>query len=385
MSPRGVGDRLTRAGTALAVASLALTVDNLRRLRRPPEHPAPSREVVSVLLPARDEAGHIDACLAALRAAADAAGGPGTPSRLEILVLDDGSADDTAARVAAVAAVDPRVRLLSGSPTPPGWIAKPWACHELAAAARPDAGVLVFLDADVVLAPDALVAATDLLRTSGLDLVSPHPRQEADGAVERLVQPLLAWSWLSMLPLRFAEHSPWPSMSAANGQFVVVDAGVYRRSGGHGAARSAVLDDLALLRAVKHAGGSGGVVDGTRLARCRMYVGGRAVRAGYTKSLWAAFGPAPAAVGVVGVLVLAHVVPAVAALTGSRTGLVGYAASVAARALAARRTGGRVGDTPAHPASVVVFGLLTADSFRSHRRGVLRWRGRPVEPAARAA
>ena len=376
---------LAGVGTALSIASLALTVDNLRHLRRPRADPPRPTETLSVLVPARDEADHIGPCLDAIRAAADAAGRPGRPARIEILVLDDGSTDDTAARVAAVTGADPRVRLLRGTPTPPGWLPKPWACDRLVAAARRDVGILVFLDADVVVEPDALAGAAALLRDSGLDLVSPHPRQVADGAAERLLQPLLAWSWLAMLPLRFAERSPWPSMSAANGQFVVADAAAYRRAGGHAAVRGEILDDVALLRAVKRSGGHGGVVDGTRLARCRMYVGGRAVRAGYTKSLWAAFGRGPAAAGVVGVLVVAHVVPALAALTGSRAGLVGYAASVAGRALAARRTGARVGDSLTHPLAIAVFGVLTVDSWVGRRRGVLRWRGRPVVPAARAS
>ncbi|MCW2816571.1 MAG: glycosyl transferase, partial [Nocardioides sp.] len=67
---------------------------------------------------------------------------------------------------------------------------------------------------------------------------------------------------------------------------------------------------------------------------------------------------------------------------GSRTGAVGYAASVASRALVAQRTGGRAGDAWAHPVSVLTLLGLTADSFRQRRRGSLQWKGRPVEVAA---
>ncbi|GAA4785457.1 glycosyltransferase [Actinomycetospora chlora] len=356
-------------GSALAVASLALTVDNLRRLRVPDPDAAPPRERVAVLVPARDEADGIADCLRALLAAT--AGWPAA----EVVVLDDGSHDATAARARALG-----VRVLDGTP-PPGWLAKPWACRRLAASVRAD--VLVFVDADVRVAPHGLAATVDLLRSSGLDLVSPHPRQLAEGAAERLVQPLLAWSWLATLPLGIAERSPRPSLTAANGQLLAVDARAYRAAGGH--PPDQVLDDLALLRAIKRAGGRGVVADGTGVATCRMYRGTTEVRDGYGKSLWAAFGTPVTAAGVVGLLALVHVLPAVAALGGSRVGLVGYLAGVASRALAARRTGARVRDALAHPVSVLALAALTADAWRGRRRGTLRWRGRPVavdRPAA---
>ena len=357
---------LTTLGTGLALGSLALTVDNLRRWRVPDPHAAPPVERVAVLVPARDEAEHITACLAALRAATH-----GWPVPAEIVVLDDGSTDDTAARARTAG-----VRVLDGTPPPPGWLAKPWACHRLAAATHPDTGVLVFVDADVVVEPHGLAATVELLRRAGLVLVSPHPRQLAATAAERLVQPLLAWSWLATLPLGLAERSPRPSTAAANGQVLAVDAAAYRAVGGH--APGDVLDDLALVRALKRAGYRGVVADGTGVARCRMYRGARAVREGYAKSLWAAFGSRAGAMAVLALLATAFVVPAAAALAGSRIGALGYAAGVASRVLVARRTGGRPADAVAHPLSVLAVGALTVDSWRRRRRGTLRWRGRPV-------
>ena len=101
--------------------------------------------------------------------------GPGSLARgrtgVRPLVLDDESGDGTAAVVRAVAGGDPRVRLLAGRPPPPGWLGKPNACRQAAAAAR--GIVLVFVDADFVVAPEGIARAVGLLRDSGLDLVSP--------------------------------------------------------------------------------------------------------------------------------------------------------------------------------------------------------------------
>jgi Glycosyl transferase family 2 len=362
------GRALTWVGTAGATALTAHTALNLRALRVPPVDPPAVAERISVLVPARDEEHRIAGCLATLL---DQVG----VADLEVLVLDDGSADRTAAIVADLAERDPRLRLLPGASLPPGWLGKPHACHQLAEAAT--GRVLVFVDADVRLAPHALAATVAVLREHRLDLVCPYPRQLARTPAERLVQPLLQWSWLTTLPLRLAERSPRPSLSAANGQLLAVDAASYRRAGGHRAVRAEVIEDLALLRAVKRVGGRGGVVDGTGLATCRMYHGWDELKDGYSKSLWAAFPSPAAAAGAVGLLGLCYVVPAAAALRGSAVGAAGYLAGVTGRYLVAERTGGRsLPDSLVHPASITMLGWLTARSWRLHRRGELRWKGR---------
>ena len=349
---------------------------NMRALRTPPSCPPEVPELVSVLVPARDEAHRIAPLVHALRAQR------GVP-HLEVLVLDDGSRDGTPAVVRAAAGGDRRVRLLEGAPPPDGLPGKPHACAQLAAAAR--GTVLVFVDADVVLAPHAVAAAVVLLRGTGLDLVSPYPRQLADTPATRLVQPLLSWSWLATLPLRRAERSPRPSLSAANGQFLVVDAGSLRRAGGFSAIADAVLDDLALVRAVKRTGGRGGVVDGSRIATCRMYDGWSDLSAGYRKSLWSAFGRPGTSFTVAALCAVTWVVPPLAAVAGSRAGMIGYAAAVASRALAAARTGGRIWpDALAHPISITAVLVLLARSWWGHWRGSLTWKGRPLAGAARA-
>lgn len=359
---------LVRAGTAVAVAGAVHAAVNARLVRRP-EPVSKRRARASVLVPARDEAAHIAACIESLR----------VQDVVEILVLDDGSSDATARLARAAAAGDPRVRVLAGSPIPPGWLGKAFACAQLAAAAEPGSEVLVFVDADVRLAPDAVASAVALLDSLALDLVSPQPRQVAVTAAERLVQPLLAWSWLTFLPLRLAERSRRPPLGAANGQFLAVRRAAYERAGGHDRVRADVLDDLALLRAVKRAGGHGTIVDGSRLASCRMYEGWSSLRDGYAKSLWAAFGSEPGAAAVVGLLGLGYLVPAVAAGCGSRVGAFGYAAGVVGRLVTARTGGDRAWpDTLSHPASVAMFAYLTANSLVQRRRATLRWKGRPV-------
>ena len=341
---------------ALVAALSAHTAVNARLLRVPVARPLTVR--TSVLLPVRDEAHRAGLCLDALL----------RNEFHELLVLDDGSTDDTLDVVRRVTGDDPRVRVLTGAPLPSGWLGKPHACQQLADAATGDA--LVFVDADVALAPHAVAATVGLL--DELDLVSPYPRQIADGPM-RLVQPLLQWSWLTFLPLRLAERSRRPSLSAANGQLLPVRRVTYDRAGGHAAVRDAVVEDIALLQAVKAVGGTGGVVDGTTLATTHMYDSWDDLVEGYTKSAWTV--PVPAAA----LLALLYVVPAVAALRGSRAGKIAYAAGVSGRIIAADRTGGRVWPDPlAHPVSVALLCWLTGRSHLARRRGTLTWKGRSL-------
>ncbi len=348
----------------LAGAAALLTLHgllNAQLLRVPTAMSTSAR--VSVLLPVRDEAARVGPTLYSLLAQEGV--------DLEVVVLDDGSTDGTAEVVRRVADGDPRVHLLTGRPLAIGWLGKPHACQQLAEAAASTSDVLVFVDADVVLAPHAVAATVALLEETGLDLLSPYPRQEAPGATA-LLQPLLQWSWLTFLPLRLAERSGRPSLSAANGQLLAVRRSAYDRAGGHAAVKAEVVEDVELLRALKRTGGRGGVCDGTDLATTRMYDGWDELVAGYTKSLWTL--PAPT----VALMALLYVVPPLAALRGSRAGLVGYAAGVAGRVVSARRTGGSVAASAAHPVSVAAFCLLAVRSRVHRRRGALMWKGRPL-------
>jgi hypothetical protein len=358
---------------ALPAVLTTHTVINAALLRRLPLAPPTATVSVALLVPARDEATRIAGCLRSLQAQ------QGVPD-LEIVVLDDGSTDDTAEVVGTIAGHDPRVRLVAGAALPDGWLGKPHACAQLAALTN--AEVLVFVDADVVLAPHAVAALLTLMHR--FDLVSAYPQLMARTLAERLVQPLLPWLWLTFLPLRAMERPSRSSLVGAGGQLLAVTRVGYERCGGHAAVRDAVLEDLALARALVRCARPVSLVDASALARCRMYESWTQLRSGYTKSLWAAGSTPAATLALVALVVGVYIGPVLAVAVSEwlpsgwlLAGGIGYALGVAGRMVSGGATRGRIWpDCLAHPVGVAVVAYLAVSSIVGHRRGTLSWKGR---------
>jgi hypothetical protein len=357
-------------GTARSIYQAHRVWRNARRTLIPPDDPPPVRDRVSVLMPARNEAHRIGPGIASLvrqRGVDD----------LEILVLDDNSTDGTSEAVLAAAAADPRVRVLTGRPLPEGWRGKPHACAQLADAAT--GSVLVFVDADVTFEPHAMASAIALMRRRHLDYVSPFPRQLTGSLAEKLLQPLTAWTRLSMVDMRHAEDSHENGSLLANGQFIVAEAKAYWRAGGHAAIRDAVIDDLWLASAMKATGSRGVPVEGSGLAACRMYDGWADLREGYTRWLWILFPTRRNLVKTIAQLVCSELVPPLAALRGSRIGLLGYTAAVAGRVVSGRAARDRIFPYAlASPVTAAISAGMYVDSVRRHQRGELSWKGRSL-------
>lgn len=268
--------------TALCLASLMLStlpallfLKNLRGYRPPyRSKTADSEPALSVLIPARNEELSIAASIQAAQA--------NSGVDLEIVVLDDHSQDATAAIVRELASHDPRIKLHEAPELPPGWCGKQHACHVLASlASKP---LLVFIDADVRLAPDSLSRMAGFLEESGADLASGFPRQETVGLLEQMVIPLMNFILLGFLPLDRMRLQNRPSMGAGCGQLFITRASSYRTMGGHATIRSTLHDGLKLPRAYRASGLKTDLFDATHVASCRMYRSAGEVWSGLAKN-----------------------------------------------------------------------------------------------------
>jgi chlorobactene glucosyltransferase len=233
---------------------------------------------LTVIIPARDEAANIGRCLRSLLAQDYPA------DRLKVLVIDDHSADDTAAIVRAIAARHPQVSLLSSPPLPPRWTGKSHACWIGARAAAPESQWLCFLDADVWGEPPLLSSAMHAATAQKLDLLSLAPRQELGSFAERLMLPcgLILLSFLQDLR---AVQGRSGSAVTATGQFMLIRRDAYEAVGGHAAVSTVICEDLEFARLLKQSGRAVLLMGGDNVIATRMYTGWRTLWPGFAKNL----------------------------------------------------------------------------------------------------
>ena len=353
---------------------------------------SPLNGTVDILIPARNEESSIKTCV---RAALNQS----HVSNMRVVVLNDNSTDGTLEQLHALraevthSATDSALKLSTESETAhherfvvinstdepqDGWLGKTWACARLANTSTAD--YLVFIDADVVLSPTAVVSAINTLNNSNMHLISPYPRQIAHGMISRLIQPLLQWSWLTTVPLKLARSTTRSSLAVANGQFLVCRRADYETVGGHASVKSAVLDDIELLRSFYKAGLNGTVVDGTHIATCTMYETDRDLVNGYAKSLWTAFGGAVGSCATVGFLKLVYVWPLFALASADwKLAASALLAGAFGRIIVAQRTKQHIiPDVALHSFSIIVFAALNTLSWWRHIRHRNQWKGRAL-------
>lgn len=353
------------------------------RLFAPPPRPAPEspRPAVSVLIPARNEEGAIGGAVEAALAS--------TGVDLEVVVLDDQSEDRTAEIVRGIAARDPRVRLETAPPLPAGWCGKQHACAILARHARRP--LLLFVDADVRLAPSGLARAAAFLEASGADLVSGFPRQETVTFLERLLIPLMHFILLGFLPMARMRKSRHPAYGAGCGQLFLARASGYQKAGGHAAIRGSLHDGVALPRAFREAGLATDLFDATDVASCRMYHNAGEVWRGLGKNAVEGLASPGKIIPVTALFVVGQVLPPVLLILAILGALplaavapaaVGTLAVYLPRLAAARRFRQPVDGALLQPLGILVFlGIQWTALGRKLLGRPAGWKGRTYSPS----
>jgi dolichol-phosphate mannosyltransferase len=251
--------------TALVLARLARG----RRLPAPlaPGLPPPA-EPVSVVIPARDEAGRIAAALAPLR---------DDPAVAELIVVDDESSDATAEIARSHGA-----RVVEGAPLPDGWAGKAWALEQGLRAARGD--WVVFLDADTLPKPGLVAALVD--RARAFDLLCAGPRFVCDSAAEQWLHA----AFLATLVYRFGpadDRQRAPGRTVFNGQCIACRREALMAAGGWERVGSSLVEDVALARAWRRDGRTVAFAGAADVLEVRMYDSVRETWHGWGRSLMA--------------------------------------------------------------------------------------------------
>src|SRR5438874_9622092 len=276
-----------------------ITYFRLRHSRSLDEEASTSPEnppLVTVILPARNEAHNIARCVKSILAT--------TYPNLELIVVDDGSSDGTAdiardtVHQAAATAVGQRdgraelaarhlrTRIVKNHPLPDGWFGKQWACATGATIARGD--ILQFTDADTVHSADLVTRSVNAMRRTGADLFSIAGRQELGGFWEQVIQPQI----FTILSMRYGgtesvNQSGRVSNKIANGQCIFIKRESYDAIGGHGSVRTSVAEDLLLAQRFFAARKRVVLMLGINQQSTRMYASLGEIISGWRKNVFA--------------------------------------------------------------------------------------------------
>jgi len=370
----GIGAGVLAAGCGCWIYVLLTAAHNLRRMRRVETVPLPERAGwprVSVVIPACNEGESLGAALREhLR---------GTYPNLEIILVNDRSTDNTGEIADALGRSDPRLRVVHVRELPEGWLGKVHALHR---GVLESAGEwLLFMDADVHVAPGTLERVVAWCETRGLDQVLLLPRLEAANLGMGMVNAFLVRSAAALMPVWAVEH-PRLKVAAGGGVFCLLRREALDRTPGMARLRLEVIDDAALAYLLKAYGARGTVINGSGGVSLCWYRSLGAFTRGLEKNGFAAARynlPALAAACLFLILLdwaplLALAQPAVPWLRAA--GAAALTVQVGVSVVVARWTRGRILPALLSPLAVLVmsFALLRSAAL-TLRRGEIVWRG----------
>jgi len=273
---------------------------------RKPDADADWSPLVSIMVPARNEADQIERCIRSLLAQ--------DYPNFEVLVVDDRSEDETADIVERIAREDRRLRLIRIDSLPAGWTGKTHALHVCQQSARGE--WLLFVDADTTHDRRCVNTVVRNCLDKRIDMLSLLPKLRAKSFWEHVVQPFLGTQLMVLfLPSRI-NNPNCRDGGFANGQFILIRRDAYQKIGGHAAVRDKFVEDIRLGRRVREHGLRSQIVAGAALTTVRMYSSLDEIRRGWSRILYAAVDGKPAKIWVLfAILCFFNVLPAVVLVT----------------------------------------------------------------------
>ncbi|MGV8877784.1 MAG: glycosyltransferase [Sphingobacteriaceae bacterium] len=330
--------------------------------------PRQNHDLVSILVPVRDE---VDNILNLLQSIKDQG-----YQHYEVIILDDASVDGTYEICKTWIGADNRFSVVNGKDLPIGWLGKNFACYQLAALAK--GRYLLFLDADETIGTDLINSVVYRMKVRQLKLLSLFTNQVMLTFGERLVVPLMHFTLLNLLPLRLVYLSKNAAFAAASGQCMVFDAADYHTNQWHEQVKSVVVEDIEIMKLVKKYNQNGEALLANGMVSCRMYKSYTEALNGFSKNLLAGFNYSVPGLLVFLMLLLGG--PLFVMLSGdSQLILFMITLILLSRVMISFASGQHVFyNLILHPVQMISFALIAHLSIKRYLTKTTIWKGRKV-------
>lgn len=351
------------------IIRFAISLFNFISNPKLPRSPRTYTDLVSILIPARNEAARIGNLLQSITEQ--------SYENVEVIVLDDQSSDDTFSICSEYAARDPRIQVVRGKELSAGWLGKNFACYQLGQLAK--GRYFMFIDADTKIEEGLLNSAIHRVKRGRLALLSLFANQTMHTIGERVVVPLMHFILLNLLPLRLVRISKNASFAAASGQFMMFDGPMYQVYHWHAQVRDKVLDDMEIAKLVKTYGLPTETLLANGFLSCRMYSGYDEAVNGFSKNILAGFNMNVA--GLICYLLLVMIGPLFIAYYLSIS-LFMFAVTLIllSRIMISLMSGQNVlWNVVLHPVQMVSLSLIAIVSIVRHFTNKTTWKGRSIK------
>jgi hypothetical protein len=325
---------------------------------------------VSVLFTARDEAEKLPAALETFLAL--------DYPKFDVIAVNDRSEDETVGILQRAAQRDLRLKVISISSLPAGWLGKPHALQE--AYDHSTGEWLIFTDADVHFEPDVVRLAIALAEQRHWDHMPLLCHTKMFSAGEKIAMTFFGMAFL--LGVR-----PWRASNPKSGSYVGIGAfqlirrSTYEKIGEHQRLAMEVVDDVKLGKLVKEAGCSSGIAKSGTSVSVYWHAGVRNIIQGTTKNFFATtgFSLPTVCVQILGLLMLS-VMPWMALPFVHGWARLFAAIAVALAICAEGGVAIENGVSPlyalTHPIGALIFGwMLARSTIVTLWQGGITWRG----------
>ena len=325
-------------------------------------------DLVSILIPARDEERNIIDLLNSIREQ--------DYRNFEVIVLDDHSSDQTFKLCSDFCEIHKGFKVIRGQELPKDWLGKNYACSQLADQAKGE--YLIFLDADETIADGLINNSIHRMKLNKLSLLSIFTDQVTVSWGERLVVPLMHFLLLNLLPLRLVRLSGNPAFSAASGQFMMFDSGNYKVNQWHEQVKEKVVEDIEIMKLVKANAYKAEALLANGYIHCRMYQSFSEAIEGFSKNFFAGFNYN--VFGLFFYLMLVVLGPmAIFYFLGIELVMFALSLIVLSRIMISLLSGQSVWrNLLLHPVQLLCMVFISVQSVKKHFTKTILWKGRTI-------